>query len=72
MVALGAVLHERERKAAADSEYADAYLRFLRDARAAGWSWARIGLGVERTPKACEGYWKRNRMRAGRLGDAQA
>lgn len=70
-LALNVALMERETKAAADREYADAYLRFLRDARAAGWSWARIGLGVGRTPKACEGYWKRNRMRAGRLGDAQ-
>lgn len=70
--ALADALDKRERRDAADAEYADAYLRFLRDARAAGWSWRRIGDGLGISDRAAERYWDRNRMRAGRLGDAPA
>lgn len=70
IVALADACNKRERKEATDREYADAYLRFLREGRAAGWSWARIAYGLGLTAKACEGYWKRNHMRAGRLGNA--
>jgi hypothetical protein len=68
--ALNDALRKRAARSMADSTYADAYLRFLRDARAAGWSWPRIGRGLGLTAKAVEMYWKRNGMRAGRLGDA--
>lgn len=70
--ALADALSKRERKDAADAEFADAYLRFLRDARAAGWSWRRIGDGLGITDDAAERYWNKHKMRAGRLGDAPA
>lgn len=72
IVALTAVVEKREALAVATQEHADAYLRFLRDAQAAGWSWNRMGRNLGLTGRACEQYWKRNRLRAGRLGDAQA
>lgn len=68
-LALADALAKRERKEAVEREYADAYLRFLRDARAAGWSWSRIGDALGISDRAAEKYWTRNRLRAGRLGD---
>lgn len=72
VVALADALRKRERKEVAEAEFADAYLRYLRDGRDAGWSWTRIGEGLGMTGRGCELYWKRNKMRAGRLGDAPA
>lgn len=68
--ALADALKKREAKERAEEEFSDSYVRFLRDARAAGWSWVRTGDALGLTGRACELYWKRNHMRAGRLGNA--
>lgn len=68
--ALNDALRKRSARAVAESEADDAYVRYLRDARAAGWTWKRIGGELGITSRAAEKHWKRNRMRAGRLGDA--
>lgn len=68
--ALADALAKRKAKDAADSAHADALLRYLRDGRDAGWSWKRISIPLGISAKAVETYWMRNRLRAGRLGDA--
>lgn len=45
-----------------------ARLRYIRDAREAGWSWPRIGEGLGLTDTAVRNYWRDHRMEAGRLG----
>jgi predicted transcriptional regulator len=46
----------------------EARLRFLRDAREAGWNWKRIANALGVTEAAVRKYWKANRMAAGRIG----
>lgn len=53
-------------------EYADAYLRYVRDGLEAGWSWRRIGEGLGLTEQAVKRYWSAHRQRVGRLGVAEA
>jgi hypothetical protein len=48
-------------------EYADCYLRYVRDALQAGWSWRRIGEGLGISEQAVKRYWEAHRQRAGRL-----
>lgn len=47
--------------------HARAKLRFIRDARTAGWSWQRIGDGLGLTDRGASQYWSDHRMEAGRL-----
>ncbi len=49
--------------------YADCYLRYIRDALAASWSWRRIGEGLGVSEQAVRRYWTANRQRAGRLNE---
>ncbi len=48
------------------------HLRFLRDARAAGWSWTRIGDSLGLSEVAVRRYWERNRHAADRIGGSNA
>ena len=65
---LAEALVAREKKVVALAEYAEAYLRYLRDARTASWSWERIGAGLGIDPSAARRYWEGHRHEAGRIG----
>lgn len=58
------------RVALADAERLvhESSLRYIRDAKAAGWSWARIGGSVGLTGAWARTYWKRHGMAASRMG----
>lgn len=62
-----ALVAARKTLAEAQKEHSDSYVRYVRDALAAGWSWARIAKEIEISPSAIRRYWKANRHRAGRL-----
>jgi hypothetical protein len=53
----------------AEQRHADAYLFYLREAKAAGWSWRRIARTIGAGEKTVREYWSRHQMRAGRLPD---
>ena len=59
---------EREKLDIARRQHGRAYLRYLRDARAAGWSWMRIGRSIGLSDVAVRRHWDRNRHSAGRMG----
>lgn len=67
---LKSALDARKLKDKSDELDADARVRFVRDALAAGWSWERMGRGLSLTGAAVRKFWKANRQRAGRLADA--
>jgi len=52
----------------AQAEHDRHYLRFLRDARRAEWSWYRIGKALGLSEVAVRRHWQRNRHRADRTG----
>lgn len=56
----------------AQRRHHEARLRFIRDARAAGWGWTRIGDSLDLTDRGAAHYWENYRMEASRLGDAGA
>ena len=55
---------------AAEATHRDDYLRYVRDARSAAWSYERIGEGLAISGVAVRRFWTRHRYRAGRLADA--
>jgi hypothetical protein len=48
--------------------YRDAYVRYIRDALKAGWSWRRIGKGVGMTDTGARRFWDKHRTVASRIG----
>lgn len=52
----------------ATETHTSAYVRYVRDALDAGWSWKRIAAGIEISEAAVRRFWIGNRQRAGRLG----
>lgn len=49
-------------------EHHRARLRFVREARSAGWPWSRIGDALDLTDRGAASWWKNHRMEASRLG----
>lgn len=71
LVSLGLARLSRDAAAKAQGQAARDHLRFLRDARRAGWSWPRIGKAIGLSEVAVRRYWQRNRHRADRMGRSQ-
>lgn len=65
-------LDAREALEECQERHQRAYLRYLRDARRAGWSWERIAQTLELSDVAVRRYWERNRQRADRSGDVES
>ena len=66
-ISLGRALEARSQRELALADFADQYLRYIRDALQAGWSWRRIGEGLNISEQAVKRYWQTHRQRAGRL-----
>lgn len=67
-VSLDDVRRRREHLDDMEEQHARAKLRFIRNARAAGWSWERIGNGLGLTDRGASSYWANHRMEASRMG----
>ena len=57
----------REALRSAEGAYWREYLKAVRDLRAMGWSWPRMGRVLVLTPTAVRRFWDRNQFAAGRL-----
>lgn len=67
LVSLFAASNASRTLESAQRAHHEARLRYLRDARAAGWSWPRIADGLGLTATAVRRYWSTHRMEVGRL-----
>lgn len=68
LASLAALKAKRESLDTARREHGRAYVRYLRDARRAGWSWMRIGRSIDLSDVAVRRHWDRNRHSADRMG----
>jgi hypothetical protein len=54
-----------------EGDWREARLRFIRDAKAAGWSWARMARALEISDAAVRRFWRDHRMSSSRLGASE-